>query len=131
MSTHRDDLGVQVSDLLTGLKTAVPKKLRSLTIGAEVYSIPTLIKMFEGFNGLWVTPEDLSAAFHAAIQTRDSKAPGVREVVNELKMSLVVALGSKNPELLKFGIQPKKDRKKRSSKANQETPAPNANKTQA
>ena len=113
--TTRDPLGALVKDVLAGLETAIPKGLTSLMVGNEELSIPDLIKVVKQFDDLWRTPEELGAAFHAAVETREFKVPTVRDFMTDVKYAIVAALGSKNPDLLKFGIEPKKARRKLTS----------------
>lgn len=110
--SSRDELGMSVRDLLTGLETALPKGVKSLYVGNEAYSIPNLVKRVKEYDALWQTPEDLNAAFHASVQTRESSVPTVRDFVTNLKHGIVALMGSRNADLLKFGIEPQKDRRK-------------------
>ncbi|MEZ0228062.1 MAG: hypothetical protein ACAI25_05510 [Planctomycetota bacterium] len=112
MTTLRDELGSLVANVLVGLETSAPKGLRSLMVGNTVFSIAELTDAVKKHHLVWQRAEDLNAELHAAVQIRDSQAPIVRDFMTDVKHAIVAALGSRNPELLKFGIEPKRNRKK-------------------
>ncbi|MEZ0230701.1 MAG: hypothetical protein ACAI25_18915 [Planctomycetota bacterium] len=111
-TTPRDELGTLIANILAGLKTSVPKELKSIMVGNEVVSVQTLTKVVQEHDDLWQKAEDLGAEFHAAVQARDANVPSVRDYMTDVKLAIIAALGGRNPELLKFGIQPRKDRRK-------------------
>lgn len=123
MTQMRDPLGALVKEVLTGLETSVPKGLKVLMVGNEELSISQLAKVLKEHDDLWRIPEELGAAFHAAVENRESKVPTVRDFMTDVKYALVAAMGSKNPELLKFGIEPKRARRKLTSQERVEAAA--------
>jgi len=117
MVIKKEDLGKQIHLLLLGLQdpTALPAGTQSLVVGSVSYTVPDLVKLVETYDELWQKPERLSVEFHAAVQEREQKIPATRDVIGDVKHAIIAALGSRSPNLVKFGIDPKKDRRQLSS----------------
>jgi hypothetical protein len=111
MANVRDEIGDQLSELISGLQTAVPSGKSSITVNAKVYTIAALIAALQVFRQLWTTAEDLTAKLHAAVQARNEQTAPAREFIAEVKPAIVALLGAKNPDLEKFGIKPRRSRK--------------------
>jgi hypothetical protein len=108
MSRSNEPLGELVSNLIDGLKNAVPEDVKAIMVGAELVPIPRLITMLEGFESYWTSVDDLGARFHAAVQLREERAPMVNAAVAEVNPAILALVGTKSSELTKFGLKPKK-----------------------
>jgi hypothetical protein len=108
----KPNLGDEIQSLVTGLQTALPVGTQSLTVGAVVYDIPRLIQLLQTYRSDWTVAEDSGAKHHADVQRRNEKEPAARDFVTELKPAIIAAVGSKNPDLAKFGLKPRQPRKK-------------------
>jgi hypothetical protein len=105
--TNNEVLAERVRTLIEGLKAALPKKVRSLTVSAEPMPVPRLVKIFEAFLELCVAADDRAAELHAAVRLRDEAAPAIRELIAEVKPAVFTVVGSKSPDLEKFGFKPR------------------------
>jgi hypothetical protein len=110
MST-KNGVGNQLSQLISGLNTAVPSGTKSIPVAAKIYTIAALIAALQQFSQLWSTVTDLTAQLHAAVQARRDQSAAAREFIAEVKPAIVAILGAKNPDLEKFGIKPRRSRK--------------------
>ena len=115
MANKKPELGEEIKDLLDGLRTAVPAGTQSFPVGSVVMTVSAIIQALMTFVGDWTAVEDSGAKFHADVQRRDDNEPAARAFVNELKPAILAVMGSKNPDLLKFGMKPRQARKKLTS----------------
>jgi hypothetical protein len=115
MAKNQLTLGEEMKDLLDGLRTALPAGTQSFPVGSVVMTVSAVIQALMTFMGDWTVADDSGAKFHAAVQRRDDNAPAARAFVDELKPAILAVMGSKNPDLLKFGMKPRQARKKLTS----------------
>jgi hypothetical protein len=109
----RTQLGNLVHSVLEGLKdpSNFPEGVTSITVGAETYTLPQLRKLVAEHEALWATPEELDAKYHAAVHLRDFSSPHVKDFMENLVHGIRATLGARSPNLHKFGLEPKRDRR--------------------
>ena len=112
MAGKKDKLGEEMKNLLTGLQTALPSGTQAFPVGAVFQTVPAIIQTLTTFAGDWTAADDSGLKHHADVLRRDGNAPAARSFVNELKLAIFTLMGSTNPDLVKFGLKPKKERRK-------------------
>ena len=112
MADKKPTLGEEMQSLLTGLQTALPAGTQSFPVVGAVQTVPAIIQKLGSFLSDWTAAEDSGLQHHADVQQRDANEPVARDFVNELKPAIFAVMGSKNPDLAKFGIKPREAKKK-------------------
>ncbi len=115
MANKKPTLGEEIKDLLDGLGTALPAGTQSFPVGSVVMTVSAIIQALMTFMGDWTAAEDSGAKHHADVQRRNDNEPAARAFVDELKPAVLAVMGSKNPDLVKFGMKPRQAKKKLTS----------------
>lgn len=122
MSYSNESVGPRLSAARAGLKQHLPKNVKSLKVGDEVYSLSMLDQLFAGLESKFTAADDAHAALTARVRERDEVAEPSRELLADFKTAMMHLLGRKNELLLKFGIKPQRDaRRSRAGKTEQGT----------
>lgn len=114
MSLNNESLGTFVRTMHAGLLTALPAGTLSLTVGARTWTVQDLAAKVAEFENYFAAADDAHAAWRASIVARDGIAADARAFLTELKPAIVALFGTRSVELEKFGIKPKKERRRSS-----------------
>ncbi|MHB1845755.1 MAG: hypothetical protein ACYCWW_13090 [Deltaproteobacteria bacterium] len=109
MTQSNSDKGeeLRLLDATNGVKQVIPTG-SSIPIGGSPLTQPQLLAKLEGFEVVFQAVRNAQAVLHAALLAREAQSPAIAELLTQLKGALVAQLGSKNPELSKFGFKPSK-----------------------
>jgi hypothetical protein len=113
MARPRESVKKRLVAMISGLKRKkLPKKVKVLEIASEPHPLPRLLRELETSLKHWTDVDDLAQALRDAVRVRNKTAAELLNFLDDLDLSIVVALGRKNPKLRDFGIKPEKERRR-------------------
>jgi hypothetical protein len=104
-------LGEQISAMVAGLKTSLPSGTTSLPFEGQVHQVSDLVTALGGFSQLWTDAETDQARAHKSVLVRDEATPSARALFNAVKRAVRSLIGETSPDLLNFGLKPRKSKK--------------------
>lgn len=111
-SKNHENLGRLMLLMAQGLKTALPAGTKTLHFNGKAHPVGDLVSEFNAYGAYWTAAEEAQSVAHGKVVERDAVAPTAKTLHDAAKLAVRSLLGTKNPELKKFGIEPEKDRKK-------------------
>ena len=103
---------------VNGLQTALPPTVTQLVLGTVPYTIPNLVKYFQGLEQPWKDARDAHAVIRQVMQNRPEDYKLLLDALTNLKGALSGVLGHDSEDLTKFGFKPTKARKPLTSEQN-------------
>jgi len=110
-------LELRLDTLISGLESAMPAGVSSLTVAGKTEKVSELIKVATELNQPNKAKRALRGSLREAVlESAQAKRPAL-ELLARLKTALVNLLGATSSELTKFGIKPEAPRKKRAKRS--------------